>query len=98
MSDMLRMFVNQALDQQLHEKYPHMQNPAGVYARIVRAQQVNETYMYTIRILDEALNADENFPEVPCVRSDIEMKPGDVAVVLLLYGGRDVYVIGRRES
>lgn len=95
MSDMLREFVNQALDEQMAEKYAHVRHPAGVYARVVRMKQEGESYVYTVRILDAAMNVDADFPEIPGVKSDIEFVIGDVVVVLLLYGN-NVYVIGRQ--
>lgn len=98
MSDMLKTFVNNALDDRIREKYSHLRHPAGVCAKIVRAGQVNDSYEYTVKILNESMEPDEDFPEIPGVRSDIQMDPGDTAVVLLLYGGAGVYVIGRKNT
>lgn len=95
MSDMLRDFVSQTLDRQLREKYPHMQHPAGMYARVVQAREDHGTYICTVRLLDEAGNDDMAFPEIPGVKTDIALEKGDLAVVVLLYGGSSMFVIGR---
>lgn len=97
MSDMLKTFVNMALDERIREKYPHLRHPACVYARIVKVCQADGIYEYTVRILDADMDTDEDFPEIPGVRSSLRMKEGDTAVVMLLYGGANVYVIGRRD-
>lgn len=98
MSDMLRVFVSQALDQRLREKYPHMQHPAGMHARVVHAKEDHGKYVCTVRLLDEAGNDDMAFPEIPGVKTDIALKKGDLAVVVLLYGGSSMFVIGRYEA
>ena len=35
MSDMMKMFVEQELQNQIKENYPHMQYPPGLYAKVV---------------------------------------------------------------
>ena len=68
-----------------------------MYARIVQAKQDGEKYMYTLKILDKTLNVDNDFPEIPNVRSSIQIQKDDIVVVLLLYGGSDVFILGRCE-
>lgn len=98
MSDMLKTFVDMALDERIREKYPHLRHPACVYAKIVKVYQADGIYEYTIRIMDAAMETDDDFPEIPGVRSAIRMAEGDTAVVMLLYGGINVYVVGRRDA
>lgn len=95
MSDMLRTFVKREMERQIHEKYPYMLHPPGMYAKVVRTKESNGKYVCTLRILDEAMNADNDFPEIPDVETDIELKQGDTAAILLLYGGSSVFVLGR---
>ena len=57
----------------------------------------NEKYVYTLKILDKTLNVDNDFPEIPNVKSSIMAQKEDIVVVLLLYGGSDVFVLGRCE-
>ena len=40
------------------------------------------------------MNTDNDFPEIPNVKTEIELKQGDIAVILLLYGGSTVFVLG----
>ncbi len=95
MSDMLQSFVQGELDRQIKDRYPHIQHPAGLYARIVQAVETDHGYNCIIRILDTAWNTDEDFPEIPSVFTDLPVKTGDVVVVLLLYGGTGVFVLGK---
>ncbi len=97
MSDMLRMFVKKEIEKQIQEKYPHVQHPLGVYANVVQVEEINGKYVCTLKILDNARNIDNDFPEIPNVKTDIELKEGDVAVILLLYDGNDVFVLGRHD-
>lgn len=39
MSDMMKMFVEQELQNQIKENYPHMQYPPGLYAKVVSVRQ-----------------------------------------------------------
>lgn len=63
----------------------------------MQAKQDGEKYMYTLKILDKTLNVDNDFPEIPNVRSSIQVQKDDIVVVLLLYGGSDVFILGRCE-
>lgn len=97
MSDMLQTFVKKEMEKQIQEKYPHVQHPSGMYANVVQAKESNGKYVCTLKILDKAMNIDNDFPEIPNVKTDIELKQGDVAVILLLYGGSIVFILGRYE-
>lgn len=96
MSDMLRTFVKKEMEKQVREKYPHMQHPSGMYAKVVGSKEINGRHQCTLKILDKDMNADNDFPAIPNVKTEIELKQGDVAVILLLYGST-VFVLGRYE-
>lgn len=97
MSDMLETFVRKEIENEIKTNYPHIQHPAGMYAKIVQVKTDNEKYVYTLKILDKTLNVDNDFPEIPNVRSSIQVQKDDIVVVLLLYGGSDVFILGRCE-
>lgn len=98
MSDMLQWFVKREMEKQIQEKYPHVQHPSGMYANVVQVKENNGKFVCTLKVLDKTMNIDKNFPEIPNVKTDIELKQGDVAVILLLYDGSSVFVLGRYES
>ena len=84
MSDMMKMFVEQELQNQIKENYPHMQYPPGLYAKVVSVRQNGELYEATIKILDKNKQPDIRFPEVPKVKTDIPvLKNESVAIVLI---------------
>lgn len=95
MSGMLQHFVKEEMERQIQEKYSHIQHPAGMYAKITCVNRVNDKYICTLKILDKSMNINNDFPEIPNVKTDIELKQGDVAVILLLYGGSSVFILGR---
>ena len=100
MGDMMKVFVDREIDGQIQQKYPHLRHPAGVCARIVAIASASRAgnYEYTIRILDEGMNVDTQYPEIPGVVSALTLKKDEVVVVLFLYGGTDVYILGRRYT
>ena len=97
MSDMLETFVRKGIENEIKTNYPHIQHPAGMYAKIVHVKTDNEKYVYTLKILDKTLNVNNDFPEIPNVKSSIKAQKEDIVAVLLLYGGSDVFVLGRCE-
>lgn len=97
MSDMLQTFVKKEMEKLIQEKYPHVQHPSGMYAKVVQSKEINGRYLCTLKILDKAMNTDKDFPEIPNVKTDIELKQGDIAVIHLLYGGSIVFILGRYD-
>ena len=87
MSDMLKSFVKKELEEQIKNKYSHIKYPAGMYAKVVQVIKKNDVSEYVLRILDKNLNEDSSFAEIPGVRTELELNKGDIAVILLLYGG-----------
>lgn len=65
MSGMLQTFVKKEMEEQIQEKYPHVQHPSGMYAKVVRSKEINGRYLCTLKILDKAMNTDNDFPEIP---------------------------------
>ncbi len=97
MADMLQAFVKQEMDKQIQEKYPHIQHPPGMYANVAQVKKTDGKYVCTLKLLDRAMNVDNSFPEIPGVKTNLEVKQGNIVVVLLLYGGSAVFILGRYE-
>ena len=98
MSDMLKSFVKKELEEQIKNKYSHIKYPAGMYAKVVQVIKKNDALEYVLRILDKNLNEDSSFAEIQGVRTELELNKGDIAVILLLYGGSQVWVSGRQTA
>lgn len=95
MSDMLCSFVRGEIHGQIREKYPHIQRPSGMCAKIVQVKANGGKYAYTLRMLDESMNVDDSLPEIPDVNTELELEKGDIVAVLLLYGGNMAFILGR---
>lgn len=95
MSEMLKEFVSNEMEKQVNEKYPHMKNPTCVYAKVVNVTEKDDLYYYTLKILDKNMDTNNDFPEVPNVKSILHLNAGEVAVIALLYGGSDIFILGR---
>ena len=91
MSDMMKQFVGQELEQQIKGNYPHLQYPPFMYAKVVYVQ--GDTV--TLKILGKNKQPDSRFPEVPKVKTRIDIEKGDVVAIALLYGELDPYILGR---
>lgn len=95
MSDMMKIFVQQELNDQIKNNYPHMRYPSCMYARVVKSSNDGDAYTVTLKILDKNKQADMRFPEIPMVSTRIPVSAGDLVVVMLLYGECYPYIIGR---
>ena len=98
MAGLLEDFTRTAIEQEIKTNYPHIEHPAGIYARVVFATKDNGKYICVIRILDRSMNMDKSFPEIPGVKTDIKVKAGDTVAVLMLYGGSAFYILGRYDG
>lgn len=98
MAGLLQEFVQKEIENEVRKKYPHMQHPPGMYAEVVRAEENGGKHVCTLRVLDRGMNIDSSFPEIPNVKTDIDLKKGDTAVILFLYGGSAAFVLGRIET
>ncbi len=95
MSDMLKTFVDQELNQRIQKEYPHLKYPAAVYAKITNVKKEVAYYSYIIRILDKNKKENSKFPEIPKVKSESLYESGDVVVAIFLYGDVMPYIVGR---
>ena len=91
MADMLKGFVTQTIKNEIKENYPHLQYPSCVRARVT----VSATDTCTLKIIDKNGEIDQRFPEIPFVKTELELNTGDVVVVVMLYGECIPYIIGR---
>lgn len=95
MSNMMEKFVTETLKQELKSKYPHIQHPPCVCAKVVRVTDKDGIYDCTLNILDKNMDRDTQFPEIPGVYTELSVKKGDKVVVLMLYGECNPYIVGR---
>lgn len=91
MADLLKMYLDRELPKRVQEQYPHLQYPGCVYALVTGVRN----QVCTIKILDKNRVQDKRFPEIPGVRTELELTAGDIVVVLLLYGECRPYIVGR---
>ena len=98
MSGLLGDFTKSAIGQEIKTNYPHIEHPAGVYAKVVYVSEDNGKYTCVIRILDRSMNIDKSFPEIPGVKTDIKIHNGDTVILLMLYGGSAFYILGRYDG
>lgn len=80
--------INDFVDKEI----PHVRYPATLYARITGKKDD----IYSLRILTETMGVDEYYPEIPNVKSGLELGIEDVVVVTFLYGKMGyLYILGK---
>ena len=95
MSDMMKQFVGQELEQQIKGNYPHLQYPPLMYAKVMHVQGDMPPREVTLKILDKNKQPDSRFPEVPKVKTGNDIEKGEVVAIALLYGELEQYIMGR---
>lgn len=95
MSDMMKLFVQQELTEQIRANYQHMRYPPCIYAKVTRVKVSGVTYTATLKMLDKNKKPDNRFPEVPMVSTQIPIAKDDTVIVVLLYGECNPFIIGR---
>ena len=88
---MLREFIELEVRHLVYEKYAYLRRPSAVYALVSSVQKGN----VNLRILDKNKVADERYPEIPRVKTPLDVKKGDIVAVLMMYGECIPYIVGR---
>ena len=93
---MIEDMVSNIIEKKISTKYPHIQLPSIVMAKITAVITVieNTLFLYNLKILDKNGEVDERFPEIPEVKSTIKTTYGKTVVIGLLYGELNPYIIG----
>lgn len=88
---MLREFIELEVKRIIMEKYAYLRRPSTVYAQVTQRQNGS----VSLRILDKNKSVDEDYPEIPLVKTSLELEKGDIVAVLLMYGECIPYIVGR---
>lgn len=90
----LEQFVKKLVKQIIADDYPHLKLPAVVYATVTGAKELAGWYEYTIRVIDRFGNTDDTFPELPGIRSKIQIQTGATVAIGLAHGDVEPVIIG----
>jgi len=63
-------------------------------SRTFNARYTAHWYEYTLRVIDRFGNADSTFPELPGIRSKIQLEAGAVVAIGLAHGDVEPVIIG----
>jgi hypothetical protein len=91
---MMESMIKSVIDNTLKNDYPHVLLPLAVYARVTKVQDQYTYYDHDIKILDESMNYNEDFPELPRVKSKVRYEVGTIVAVLLMYGQLNAFIVG----
>lgn len=92
---MLEQMIKNVFEKHIKENYQHLSLPPAVLARVTKVQEQVDHYVYNLKILDENKGINQEFPEIPEVKSKIAVENGDTVAILLLYGQLNVYIVGK---
>lgn len=76
------------------EQYPHLQYPPVLIAQITKFTPMTHYNLYNLKVLDADGGIDESYPELPDVHSRLGLKVGAHAVIVLIRGRLQPYIIG----
>lgn len=85
--------VKVAVRKQLAVEYPHLELPAAMLAEVTQLQLTGDVYEYNLKILGKDGIPDTRFPEVPGVKSRVNVLVGSTVAVLLLYGDLNPIIV-----
>lgn len=91
---MLKECVINIVNELIQNEYSHAELPGTMYARITRAENQSDYYVYNLKILDENRNVNEEYAEIPNVRSKDYYETGSIVAIVLPYGKLNVFIVG----
>lgn len=95
MADYLKAFIQETIGKTIREDYPHIQKPGIILGKVVDKKD-NQTYrVLSLSILDKDKNEDPEYPLIPYVSTTLDVEPGEILVLGMLYGNCVPYVLGR---
>lgn len=62
--------------------------------RTFKARYAAHWHEYTLKVLDRFGNADDTFPELPGVRSKVQLEAGATVAIAFAFGGVEPTIIG----
>lgn len=89
----LEQFVKKAITRIIADDYSHLKLPAVVYATVTGTKELTDWYEYTLRVIDRFGDTDDTFPELPGIRSKIQLEAGATVAIALAYGGIEPVII-----
>jgi len=95
---MLSEMIRSVIGKTMQTDYPHILIPLAVKARVTKVWGGAAIYQYNLQILNPTGADDEQYPEIPGVKSDVALERGETAAVLLMYGQLDPYIVGKAVS
>ena len=92
---MVKEIIEGGLEDSIKTQYPHLRLPIAVYATVKKVTSYDGHYEYNLKILDKNKDETDMFPIVPNVKSNLACDVGDTVTALLMYGGLDVFIVGK---
>lgn len=91
----MKEFVENVFKEMIRTKYTHLELPQTMYAKITKGSESSAVvHTYNLKLLDENMGINEEFSEIPNVKSKDYYEVGSIVVVTLLYGKLNVFILG----
>lgn len=92
------MSLNQVVTKiiaQYFDRLPYLKRPATAYAKVTGVTKISDTtWEYTIKLMSEQLLVDSLTPEIPGIKSTLEIKSGKTVAVVMMYGQLKPFIVG----
>jgi len=91
----LKTIILNTIVNYIDQQAPHLKRPAAMYARITRAAQISEdSWQYSIKLLRDDYRDDSIYPEIPGIKSKLEIGSGKMVAVVLMGGQLKPFIVG----
>lgn len=88
---MLQAIIQKEIKDTMNNKYPHAAIPQTVLAKVTKGGDV-----INLKILDEFENVDNNFAEIPEIKTNVLYEYGDIVIITFLYGKLEMPIVIRK--
>lgn len=89
MANALEETIKNVVKKVIRTEYPQCVRPVMLRAKVSKVEPDG----YRLIILDEELNRDTQYPEIPKVKSSAIYEKGDTVVITFI-NGKDAYIVG----
>lgn len=94
MASMIETVVKTVLSKTMKEEYSHMMLPGAMFAVVESVKDCGSYYEYILRIIDENKMPVKKYPELPQVKSKLNIEAGKTVAVVMIAGRLDAYILG----
>jgi len=88
---MLEKIIQKQIKSAMQHQYSHAAVPQTVLAKVTKGGEI-----INLKILNEFENVDNNFAEIPDIKTTTSYATGDIVIITFLYGKLEMPIVIRK--